>query len=204
MYTVTQLSESDYRVKGSKFYGFLHPAGSKSEAEKFLQKVKNEHPTATHHCYAWRIGSHQTEEFEQDDGEPKGTAGMPILNALKSTELVNCILISVRYYGGTKLGKSGLIDAYGESARLCIEAANLRKVIPVQKYRIKYDYQHQGIIDKLKNDFTLLEINSTYLEDVVYEFGCPEKEKKHFEGALKPYLHLFKDFEETGESHHIK
>ncbi len=204
MYTVTELFESDYRIKGSKFFGFLYPANSKTEAEKFLERIKNEHPTATHHCYAWRVGAHNTEEFEQDDGEPKGTAGMPILNTLKSAEMVNCILVSVRYYGGTKLGKSGLIDAYGESARLCIQSAGLRKLIPVQTYKIKYDYQHQGIIDKLKNDFTLIEIDSTYLEDVEYEFGCPDSEKIKFEGALKPYLHLFKDFEKTGESYHIK
>ncbi|PKD44232.1 hypothetical protein CWD77_01835 [Rhodohalobacter barkolensis] len=204
LYTVTKLFKSDYRIKESKFLGYLHPAESKTEADHFLETVKDEHPTATHHCYAWRVNPNKIEEFDQDDGEPSGTAGLPILNALKSADLVNCIMVSVRYYGGTKLGKSGLIDAYGESARQCIEHAVMKEVVPVQTYRIQYNYEHQGIIDKLKNDFTLIELNSVYLEDVTYEFGCPVDEIDRLEGKLKSVTHLFEDFEKTGESFHIK
>jgi len=204
LYTVTKLFKSDYRVKGSKFLGYLHPAESKAEADDFLETVKNEHPTATHHCYAWRINPNKIEEFDQDDGEPGGTAGLPILNALKSANLINCIAVSVRYYGGTKLGKSGLIDAYGESARLCIERARLKEVVPIQTYRIVYQYTHQGIIDKLKNDFTMIELNSEYMENVSLKIGIPKTEAERFEGQLGSHHHLFDDFEECGESYHIK
>jgi uncharacterized YigZ family protein len=204
LYTVTKLFKSDYRVKGSKFLGYLHPAESKTEANEFLETVKNEPPTATHHCYAWRINPNNIEEFDQDDEEPGGTAGLPILNALKSADLINCIIISARYYGGTKLGKSGLIDAYGESARLCIEKAQLREIVPTQTYRIIYQYNHQGIIDKLKNDFTMIELNSEYLENVSLKIGIPQTEVERFEGTIGSHLHLFDDFKECGESYNIK
>jgi uncharacterized YigZ family protein len=202
--TVTKIFTSDYRIKGSKFLGYLCPAGSRQEAEAALEKIREEHPTATHHCYAFRINPSEPEEFDQDDGEPRGTAGMPILNALRSAELINTVCVSVRYYGGTKLGKSGLIDAYGESARLCVEKADLKTVIPVIRYRFVYDYTHQGIIDKLKNDFPLVEFNSVYLEKVELDLGCPRELHKRFKGALKPSLHLLEEAEETGPDFHIR
>lgn len=204
MYTVTKLYQSDYRIKGSKFLGYLQQVEHKEDADSFLEWVKNEHPTATHHCYAWRVGPNQIEEFEQDDGEPNGTAGMPILNALRSADLVNCMMVSVRYYGGTKLGKPGLIDAYGESAGLCIQKATLHPVIPIRVYQIVYGYEHQGIIDKLKNDFTVIELNSEYMENVTLRIGIPKEDVERFEGQLSSHLHLFEDFEKSGESFHIK
>lgn len=204
MQTVTTLYTSDYRIKGSKFFGFLAPASTQQEVDLFLDKIKSEHPTATHHCYAYRINPNEPEEFDQDDGEPSGTAGLPILNALRSAELINCVIVSVRYYGGTKLGKSGLIDAYGESAKRCIEKAALKNVVKVIQYKIVYDYQHQGIIDKLKNDFPLIELKSTYLEKVEYLFGCPVSTKDRFDGVLKSFIHLFDDYQKLDESFHIE
>jgi len=203
LYTVTKLYQSDYRIKGSKFLGYLQQIEHKDDADSFLEWVKDEHPTATHHCYAWRVNPNKVQEFDQDDGEPGGTAGMPILNALRSAELINCMMVSVRYYGGTKLGKSGLIDAYGESARLCIQKADRFPVIPIQTYRIVYGYEHQGIIDKLKNDFTVIELNSEYMENVSLVIGVPKVDKARFEGKVESVKHLLDDFEATGQSYHI-
>ena len=204
MQTVTTLYTSDYRIKGSKFFGFLKPVSTLQEVDIFLDKIKSEHPTATHHCYAYRLNPNKPEEFDQDDGEPSGTAGLPILNSLRSSELINCLIVSVRYYGGTKLGKSGLIDAYGESAKRCIVKADLKNVVKVIHYKIVYDYQHQGIIDKLKNDFPLIELNSTYLEKVEYHFGCPASNDDKFDGVIQSYIHLFEDYQKLDESFHIE
>ena len=203
MQTVTETYTSDYRVKGSKFYGYLQPVVTQDDISTALESVKNEHPTATHYCYAFRINPYQSEEFEQDDGEPKGTAGMPILNTMRSAEMLNCIIISVRYYGGTKLGKSGLIKSYGESAQLCIQNAKLKSIITISHYRIVYDYPRQGVIDKLRNDFPLIELNSVYLEKAEVHLGCPTDLQKRFEQVLKAYIHLFDEFKKLDDSYQI-
>ncbi len=203
MDTVTNTWQSDYRIKGSKFLGYIAPADDKKDAEQVLGTIKFEHPTATHHCYAYRINPHRPEEFASDDGEPGGTAGLPILNAAKAHDLMNIILIVVRYYGGTKLGKSGLIDAYGHTAELTIKQAELHQILPIKTFRIVYDYQHQGIIDKMKNDFTWIELNSTYLEKVTIECGCPVSEATRFLAEVKKSEHLFDEAEANGETFHI-
>src|SRR5699024_755346 len=96
---------------------------------------------ATHHCYGWRISPNNIEEFAQDDGEPGGTAGLPILNQLKSFNVVNGACVVVRYFGGTKLGKAGLIQAYGHTAELCLKQAELSNLVATQNFRIIYPYQ---------------------------------------------------------------
>lgn len=200
MFTITRSFTSDYRIKGSKFLGYLCPADSAKAADTALEQVKNEHPTATHHCYGWRIDPNKPEEFSQDDGEPGGTAGLPILNAMKSAELMNAVIIVVRYYGGTKLGKSGLIEAYGHAASLCIKAAELNSLISIRKFKIVYDYEHQGFIDKLKNDFTWFELEAGYLEKITLVCGCPVEEAERFLGAIQHKKHEFDEFEDLGKS----
>jgi uncharacterized YigZ family protein len=204
LHTVTETYTSDYRTRGSKFIGYLHPAAAATDAEKFLIRVRDEHPSATHHCCAWRITPAQPTEFEQDDGEPKGTAGLPLLNAMRSADLINAVLVSVRYYGGTKLGKPGLIEAYGASAGLCIEKARLRKIIPVETWLLRYDYPLQSLIDKLRNDFPLIELESGYLEDVTLKLACPADVNERFTGALKSIEHRLTLLEQTGTSYHIE
>lgn len=203
MHTVTATYKSDYRVKGSKFLGYLAPANSREEAELALEKVRNEHKTATHHCYAFRINPSEPQEFDQDDGEPRGTAGLPILNAMRSAELMNAIVISVRYYGGTKLGKAGLIEAYGRSATLAIENASLKKILSINTYRIVYEYTNQSIIEKFKNDFTLIELESDYKQRVSLTFGIPAKDNKRFSEAINKQKHLFTEAEVLEDSYHV-
>jgi uncharacterized YigZ family protein len=202
--TVTATFTSDYRVKGSRFLGYLHPASAQAEAEKFIDEIKGEHPTATHHCYAWRVNPSEPEEFEQDDGEPRGTAGLPILNAMRSAHLMNAVLVSVRYYGGTKLGKAGLIEAYGTSASLCIEAARLQNIIAVTLWRLKYEYPQQSLIDKLRNDFPLIEIDSEYLENVSLKIACPSDVNERFSASIRATEHKLIELEQIGTSYHIE
>ena len=204
MHTVTASGFSDFRVKGSRFYGFLQACESIHEAENSLVLLKNEHSAATHHCYAWRINPNNPEEFSQDDGEPSGSAGLPILNALRSHNLVNCLLVSVRYYGGTKLGKKGLIDAYGSSAEQSIEDARLNRVIPAYRYRIVYPYTLQSAISKLKNDFPVMESNATYLEEVEMELAIPLSERSSFNSVLSKLEHKMSHCEPLGESYWIE
>jgi uncharacterized YigZ family protein len=203
VYTVTKTAVSDYRVKGSEFLGYLFPCKDVKKADKLLQKVRSEHHTATHHCYAYALDPHDKTEFSSDDGEPGGTAGLPIQNILRSYDMINVMLIVVRYYGGTKLGKAGLIDAYSHTAKLTAETAVLKEVLPVKTFKIIYDYPQQGAIDKLKNDFTLIELDSSYLQHVELNIGVPVSESGIFESKLMSLAHLFDEIEDTGKGYHI-
>lgn len=181
-------SES-FREKGSKFISYLFPTSSKEHFEGKLDGIKSEYPDATHHCYAWRINPTNTEEFSQDDGEPSGTAGLPILNKLKSYDMINCGCVVVRYYGGTNLGTSGLIQAYGNSAELCLEKASLSTVIPTKNFKITYPYNQQKEIDQLKNSFDLKEIDAQYTDKVSLTMACRANNADAFDKALQELKH---------------
>lgn len=183
--------------------GIIFPCRSESDFSEKLNSVRNEHADATHHCNAYRIDPNNTTEFSSDDGEPSGTAGMPILNSLRSKTLINIGLIVVRYYGGTKLGKSGLIEAYRLCSDETINVSQKKKVVPAQNYRIVYKYSHQSIIDKLKHDFTLFEIKTEYFENVTLTFACPAVDIHSFEKAIKKYQHLFISMEKLQPSYRI-
>lgn len=203
MFTVTSIFTSDYRIKSSKFLGFLCSAATIHDAEEHLQDIRKQHPTATHHCYAYLINPAKQTEFSSDDGEPGGTAGLPILHTLKSHDLMNVILVVVRYYGGTKLGKSGLIDAYGEVANQAIHNAALKKLIPIKTYQLEYDYSKQSLIDKWKNSFSWTELDASYLESISLMIGCPLSESHLFEKTVASQKHQLIEFEHLGESFHI-
>jgi len=187
--TPNQIIESSFREKGSKFTGYLFPATTIEIFDKKLETITSDHPTATHHCYGWRLNPTNIEEFAQDDGEPSGTAGLPILNKLKSYEVINCGCVVVRYYGGTNLGKSGLIQAYGRSAELCLQKATLVRLIPTKKFRVSYPYNQQKHIDQLKHSYDLKEIEAQYLEEVTLEIACRSEQAEHFSSALEKLAH---------------
>lgn len=203
LYSITQTYTADYRIKGSKFLSYISPADSTDAAEKYLEEIRSLHPTATHHCYAFRVDPGKLVEFSQDDGEPNGTAGPPILNVMRSSELINAIAIVVRYYGGTNLGKSGLIDAYGKATKQALENAKLKTIVPTQKFSITYPYNQQSAIDKLKHTFTLFEIDANYAEYVTLQVGCPVEEQSAVYKSLLSMEHLSIEVEKKGQSYHI-
>jgi uncharacterized YigZ family protein len=196
--TVTQDFQADYRVKGSKFLSYISPCDTTEEAEIKLSGVRDIHPTATHHCYAFRVNPSEISEHSQDDGEPNGTAGLPILNAIRSANIVNTIIVVVRYYGGTKLGKGGLIEAYGTAASVVIESSVLKKIVTTRRFEIEYSYDQQSLIEKLKHSFTLFEIDSAYTDKVKLVLECPISEAKKFEGKLNSISHLLTNVDRKG------
>ena len=188
--TVSDIFTSEFKERGSKFIGYLFPAKSEHEFDEQLQKLKTELWDASHHCYAYRIGASDTTEFSSDDGEPSGTAGLPILNQLKSSELVDVGAISVRYFGGTKLGKSGLIESYGESIRLAIDAAKLLEIKLVQFVQVTYPYSQENAINKLILDYELVEQTAEYLAEVSKLFACPLQNISILKNSLEALEHL--------------
>ena len=113
------------KEKGSKFLGYAYPVSNDKELKERLDHIRTIHPKATHYCYAFRMGLNGENYRANDDGEPSGSAGLPIFNQLLANEITNILLIVVRYYGGTKLGVSGLVKTYKESAKLTLEECEI-------------------------------------------------------------------------------
>ena len=123
--TVAATAEAACRERSSKFLSWIYPVRSEEEIRERLDALRKKYYDATHHCYAWRLGPHGETFRANDDGEPSGTAGKPILGQLLSNDITDCLVVVVRYFGGTKLGVPGLIAAYKESAAEAIAAAEI-------------------------------------------------------------------------------
>lgn len=129
-------------------------------------------------------------EYSSDDGEPSGTAGLPILNQLRSFELIDVGAVVIRYFGGTKLGKSGLIEAYGDGARLSIKSATLLQIKLVQFVKVTYPYSQENTVNKLVIDYSLFEQSAEYLSDVTKTFACPVERVSDFRKGIASVEHL--------------
>ena len=123
--TVEAPAEAALRERSSKFLAYIYPVQSEEEIREILDSLRKRYFDATHHCYAWRLGPRGERFRANDDGEPSGTAGKPILGQLLSNDITDCLTVVVRYFGGTKLGGPGLIAAYRESAAEAIAAARV-------------------------------------------------------------------------------
>ncbi len=123
--TIDGNAEAIFKEKSSKFLCYAFHVESEEEIAAYLEPLRKRYYDATHHCYAWRLGPYGERFRANDDGEPSSTAGKPILGQLLSREITNCLIVVVRYFGGTKLGVPGLIAAYKESAATALDAANI-------------------------------------------------------------------------------
>ena len=139
--TVKELVISEYREKGSKFLGYAQAVDDLDDIQFFLDEIKELHPKATHHCYAYRLGFEKDKNYRaNDDGEPSSTAGRPILGQIDSYGLTNIMVIVVRYYGGTKLGVPGLIRSYKTTAKEALAMAEIVTHILKNKYLLRFEY----------------------------------------------------------------
>ncbi len=130
----------EYRDRGSKFIAYAFPAESEEEALARLAEVRKQHPKARHHCFAWRLGASGERFRANDDGEPSGTAGRPILGQIDRLGLTQLVVVVVRYFGGTLLGTSGLIQAYRGSTAAALEKAEIVERTEENFYQIQFDY----------------------------------------------------------------
>lgn len=138
--TIEKPSEGIYKEKGSKFIAYAYPVYSEESIKSIIDDLKKEYYDARHHCYAWQLGTDGTQFRANDDGEPSGTAGKPILGQLRSHELTNLLVVVIRYFGGTKLGTSGLIHAYKEATIDAIVNSTIIEKTVNDFYRIDFDY----------------------------------------------------------------
>ena len=147
--TVSGPAREEIVVNKSRFIGYVTPCTSESEALSFLQSVRDEHRTAKHHCYAYIIGENSGVMRYSDDGEPGGTAGMPIMDVMRTKGIVNCCIVVVRYFGGVLLGTGGLVRAYTSSAKLAVEAAGVCSVQNMLRMTCETDYTYLAKFQKM-------------------------------------------------------
>ena len=138
--TLKGRSQGQYKEKMSKFISFAEPVASADEAKAVVKRIQNEYHDARHVCWAYMIGTARNEYLSSDNGEPSGTAGKPILGQINSYGLTNVVIAVVRYFGGIKLGTSGLIVAYREAARLAIESGEILECHEQARCRFTFPY----------------------------------------------------------------
>ena len=168
--TISSPSEALYKDKGSKFYAFAYPVQTVEQIKEILAEKRKEYYDARHVCYAYMLGYERNVFRANDDGEPSGTAGRPILGQINSSNLTDILIIVVRYFGGTLLGTSGLIQAYKTSAAEAIAAATIEERIVEKTFVSKFGYQDLNAVMRIMKDFDLAIVNQIQEMDCTLYF----------------------------------
>lgn len=184
-YTVTSNAQGVYKDKGSKFLSYIFPVRSEAEIKEKLLEVKKEHPSARHHCYAWRLGVDGVAHRANDDGEPSGTAGKPILGQLQSSQLTNVLIVVVRYFGGTLLGVPGLIQAYKLAAADAIINSDIAEKFVLFEYDLHFEAEDTGAVMKLLNEEEAKIIATGYDQENTITFLIKKSRSEAFEEKIK-------------------
>ncbi|MEA5405455.1 YigZ family protein [Arcicella sp. DC2W] len=153
--TIKTPSEGLFKDKGSKFFAFAYPIEQESEVKTLIEPLRKEHFKAVHFCYAYRLGLDRTNFRVNDDGEPSGSAGRPILNVLLSKDITNILVVVVRYWGGTLLGVPGLINAYKSATEEALAEADVIEKTINEVYQVQFEYIQMNDVMKVVKDFDL-------------------------------------------------
>jgi uncharacterized YigZ family protein len=168
--TIESASEGIFRDKGSKFIGYAYPIRSEIEVKPIITKLRTEHAKANHFCYAYRLTPDRSVFRVNDDGEPSGTAGRPILNCLLSEDITNILIVVVRYFGGTLLGVPGLINAYKTASIEAIKAASVVSKTVNDVYEAHFDYLQMNDVMKLSKEENLQIIAQQFDTNCILKF----------------------------------
>lgn len=153
--TLSNFASDEIIINKSRFIGYASPVETEEDALSFLQMIRQKHKEANHHCYAYVIGTNAGIMRYSDDGEPGGTAGMPMIDYLKTKRLVNCVVVVVRYFGGVLLGTGGLVRAYTQGVKIAVDAA---KIVSMELTQIDECDVAYSLWDKLKYEACLLPV----------------------------------------------
>jgi uncharacterized YigZ family protein len=160
--TIETPVEGIFKDRGSKFLAYVYPIEKETEVKKLLEPLKKEHFKAVHFCYAFRLGLGGVAFRANDDSEPSGSAGRPILNVLLSKDLTNILVIVVRYFGGTLLGVPGLINAYKTATEEALREATIIEKTVDETYTISFDYLQMNDVMKVIKDMQLTIVNQRF------------------------------------------
>ncbi len=182
--TIAHAAQSELEEKRSRFLGYIHPVASEEEALAFLETIRARHWDARHNVYAYRLREGGRSRFS-DDGEPQGTAGMPVLEVLQKRELFDCIVVVTRYFGGILLGTGGLVRAYSQAASLAVDAAGGRWMRPCALCCLECDYADYGRISSLIPEWEGRVDDTQFAQYVTLAFRLPQAAmERGFERAL--------------------
>lgn len=186
--TIEQASTGYFKDKGSKFHSFAFPVHTEEEIKEILIRLKKEHHSARHHCYAWRLGTETIHFRANDDGEPSSTAGKPILGQLQSFGVTNILVVVVRYFGGTLLGVSGLINAYKTAAADVLNNSVIIEKTIEKKYCIDFTYNELNDVMQIVKQENLNVVKTQFAEKCKLYFTV---RKSEVEKVVLIFNHLY-------------
>ncbi len=185
--TIVTESQGYFKDKGSKFLAYLYPANNEDEIKQILVQIKKDHHSARHHCYAWRLGTETITYRTNDDGEPSSTAGKPILGQLQSFEVTQVLLVVVRYFGGTLLGVSGLINAYRNAAADALKNAAIVEKTIENEYFLDFTYNELNDVMQIIKQENLTIINTWFEEKCRLLFSVRKSEAEKSEQIFQNF-----------------
>lgn len=186
--TVSASSQGLFKDRNSRFISFAFPVDSEEEVKNILKSLRKKYYDATHHCYAYAIGINREAGRQNDDGEPSGTAGKPVYGQILSHKLTNILIVVVRYYGGTKLGVNGLINAYREAASNAIAHAGIISKTLNETFIVEFDYaQSEKVMKAIRKENARI-LTQTYEDKCVVYLEIRQRDAMKLKEALREFL----------------
>jgi uncharacterized YigZ family protein len=183
--TVHEFGSEETVINKSRFIGYAKPVESEEEAQSLIAEIKEKHKDATHNVYAYMVGENSNIQRYSDDGEPSGTAGIPILELLKKEDLRNIVVVVTRYFGGIKLGAGGLVRAYIKGAKCGLEGAKVVDKVPYARIRLRLDYTLYGKVENELMNLNYRTENIVYDDAVNLDILCRSEEYEGLVAKLK-------------------
>ena len=196
--TLSCQAQDEYIVKHSRFIGYAKPVKTEKEAQEFIAEISKKHWDAKHNVYAYSIREGGIKRYS-DDGEPQGTAGMPVLNVILQEDITDCVVVVTRYFGGILLGGGGLVRAYTHSAKIGIDAAGIITLSKWTVCKISCDYTFYGKLETFIRDFGGVIENTDFGENVTLEYRIEKGTEDAFDKKLKDLTNGKIAFDITGE-----
>ena len=184
-FTVSEYCKKELKIKRSTFIAHLRKAETIKDAKEFITEISKEYKTANHNCWAYAVGKKGEIFHSSDAGEPSGTAGQPMLNALKKKDLSNIAAVVTRYFGGVKLGVRGLIEAYSASVEYAISEATLQKLVEIIEYKFSTTYEMFEILKYNLKGFEAEILETEFTDKVIMKISVEKHKKMEPENYLK-------------------
>lgn len=181
--TVAKQSSAEFVERRSRFIGYIKPVTTKEQATQFINEIKSKHWDATHNVYAYVLRDGNIQRYS-DDGEPQGTAGVPVLDVLLKEELTDCAVVATRYFGGVLLGAGGLVRAYSHTAKIAVDAGEVAVMHLCSVMKVECDYNFYGKISSLIPEFGGTVDNTSFEENVTVDFHIPSESEGKFSAKL--------------------
>ena len=181
--TIKKQASDEFVEKRSRFIGHIKPVTTREQAEEFIAEIKSKYWDARHNVYAYVLRDGQFRKYS-DDGEPQGTAGVPVLEVLLKENVTDCVVVVTRYFGGILLGTGGLTRAYSKSARIAIAAGEIQNMVLCDILRIRCDYSFYGKLGAFLGEMGASIINTDFSEDVTVDFALKKSETGRLQAKL--------------------